>query len=415
MAPEMPIGERIRLYRVRRGLTQALLAERVGRSTSWLSQVERGIRGVDNWRVILDLADVLRCDPRDLVGRPLNLAPNGGIQFRSLDDLRSVLTGYEWLLSMVDVADREAKPSDLPIVGTMQQLVDEANRQYQAAHYEEAARSLVRVIRRAEPTKRAVTTPGDDRPIHALLAEAYQAVAKTLTKIDQTELSWVAAERAAAAAERAEDPRLVAATAYHVGHAFRRAGRVTEAIAVSERAYEALVRRYRSGKRDPGFLSLVGGLTLTSVIAAAADGDQPSVHELLGRAAGLASELAHDGNEYWFAFGPTNVQIHRLAVAVELGEPREAVRVGEEISTAALPSGLVGRRTAVLLDLARAYGQLRMDPAAVNMLTEAERIAPQTVRYNKFVRELTRDLLRREHRASTPQLLPFAERLGLLD
>src|SRR5213594_705689 len=114
MAPEMPIGERIQAYRQRRGLTQALLAQRVGRSTSWLSQVERGIRGVENWRVILDLADVLGCDPRDLVGRPLSLAPNGGITFRSLDDLRSLLTGYDWLLSAVEPFEDKGMVPDPP-------------------------------------------------------------------------------------------------------------------------------------------------------------------------------------------------------------------------------------------------------------------------------------------------------------
>lgn len=43
MRPEMPIGERIAIYRRRRGLTQLVLAGLIGRSESWLSQVERGI------------------------------------------------------------------------------------------------------------------------------------------------------------------------------------------------------------------------------------------------------------------------------------------------------------------------------------------------------------------------------------
>ena len=39
------IGERVRTYRLRRGLTQARLAHLVGRSERWLIDVERG--GVD--------------------------------------------------------------------------------------------------------------------------------------------------------------------------------------------------------------------------------------------------------------------------------------------------------------------------------------------------------------------------------
>jgi transcriptional regulator with XRE-family HTH domain len=407
----MPIGQRVQMYRLRRGLTQDVLAGRVGRSTSWLSQVERGIRGIDNWRVILDLADVLHCDPRDLVGQPLNLAPNGGIAFGALDEIRSLLTGYEWLFSTADPA-RLSGAGAPPVVADLQRRVDDANRQYQAAQYEAAARALVQLILEAERVNEMSRASDDDRPVYSVLAQGYHAVAKTLTKIDQTELAWVAAERGAAAAARSEDVGLVAASAYHLGHAFRRAGRVAEALSVAERAYDALAGR---NPQDAASLGLAGGLTLTSVIAAASAGDHSAVLELLGRAEGVAATLGEDRNAYWFAFGPTNVQIHRVAVAVEIGEAREALRVGEQIDTTRLPNGLIGRRTAVLVDMARAYGQLRMDAAAMNVLLEAERLAAQTVRYNKFVRELTRELLRREHRPSTPQLRPFAQRIGLLE
>ena len=37
---------------------------------------------------------------------------------------------------------------------------------------------------------------------------------------------------------------MIAATAYHLGHSLRRAGRVQEALTVSERAYEAVMRQW---------------------------------------------------------------------------------------------------------------------------------------------------------------------------
>jgi transcriptional regulator with XRE-family HTH domain len=40
----MSVGERIAIYRRRRGLSQLALADMIGRSEAWLSQVERGIR-----------------------------------------------------------------------------------------------------------------------------------------------------------------------------------------------------------------------------------------------------------------------------------------------------------------------------------------------------------------------------------
>lgn len=296
MAPDMPIGKRIQMYRLRRGLTQEILAGRVGRSTSWLSQVERGIRSVEKWATILELADVLKCDPRDLVGRSLNLAPNGGVAFKALPDLRSLLTGYDSLLTAVDNAKVAGVTDGAAYdVAEMQRRADDANRQYQAGHYEESARELVRLVGDAEHARWEVSA-SERRAMFGVLAQAYQAVAKTLTKVHETELSWVAAERAASAAERSEDARLVAATAYHLGHSLRRSGRVQEALTVSERAYEAVMRQWGNGSRDESVLGLAGGLTLTSVIAAASADDGPAIRELMNRAEYLGDQLGHDAN-----------------------------------------------------------------------------------------------------------------------
>jgi transcriptional regulator with XRE-family HTH domain len=61
-------GQRIARARRRRGLSQAVLAGLVGRSESWLSQVERGKRGVDSHSVLVRLAEVLHVDIDDLTG-----------------------------------------------------------------------------------------------------------------------------------------------------------------------------------------------------------------------------------------------------------------------------------------------------------------------------------------------------------
>ena len=78
------------------------------------------------------------------------------------------------------------------------------------------------------------------------------------------------------------------------------------------------------------------------------------------------------------------------------------------------PVGLGGRRSQFSLDLARAYAQQRHDAAAVNMLVIAEQTAPQLVRYDSATHDLLALLLRREHRASTPQLRPLAHRAGVI-
>lgn len=61
-------GQRIARARRRRGLSQSVLAALVGRSESWLSQVERGKRSIDSHGVLVRLAEVLRVDIEELTG-----------------------------------------------------------------------------------------------------------------------------------------------------------------------------------------------------------------------------------------------------------------------------------------------------------------------------------------------------------
>jgi len=61
-------GQRIARARRRRGLSQAVLAGLVGRSESWLSQVERGKRDVDSHSVLVRMAEVLRVDIEEITG-----------------------------------------------------------------------------------------------------------------------------------------------------------------------------------------------------------------------------------------------------------------------------------------------------------------------------------------------------------
>lgn len=56
------IGQRVARQRRRRGLSQVVVAGLVGRSESWLSQVERGRRSIDSHAVLVRLAEVLDVD-----------------------------------------------------------------------------------------------------------------------------------------------------------------------------------------------------------------------------------------------------------------------------------------------------------------------------------------------------------------
>src|SRR3954462_10433749 len=87
-------------YRRRRGLSQAALAGLIGRSESWLSQVERGVRSVDRLSVLLDLAKVLHVEVEALTGQQWQYAPNGNPVVDGLDGVRRFFARYDNLLGV---------------------------------------------------------------------------------------------------------------------------------------------------------------------------------------------------------------------------------------------------------------------------------------------------------------------------
>jgi transcriptional regulator with XRE-family HTH domain len=56
------LGSRIAYWRERRGVTQKLLADRVGRSKSWIEKVEAGTRSANRLPILLSICKELRID-----------------------------------------------------------------------------------------------------------------------------------------------------------------------------------------------------------------------------------------------------------------------------------------------------------------------------------------------------------------
>ncbi|MGH3342699.1 MAG: hypothetical protein ACRDPK_07410 [Carbonactinosporaceae bacterium] len=104
--------------------------------------------------------------------------------------------------------------------------------------------------------------------------------------------------------------------------------------------------------------------------------------------------------------------IHHVSAAVELGDAKLAITHAENIDPSGMPEGLRSRRAQVHIDTAWAYSQQREDAAVVINLMEAERTAPQILRYNLTVHEMLRELLERERRSTTPGLRALARRLS---
>lgn len=399
------MGDRIAAYRRRRGLSQAALAGLVGRSESWLSQVERGVRSVDRLSVLLDLARVLRVEVAALTGAPWQYAPNGSTVIGGLDEIRRFFGRYDVLFG--DAADG---PTDVARVRGAAAAAHEA---YQAAHYERVVGGLPALLGAADNLYR--TAAGDQRPSASWeYVAAYTVTAKLLTKMGAGDLALLAADRCVTAAIDSGSMRAQGLAAYQVACALLCADRPEDAERVAVRMAERVQPRAKQDR--PTLVSVAGSLWLIAALIASRRTDTAETRRRLTQAARLAEVLGRDGNFGWTAFGPTNVAIHRVTAAAELGDPTEALRAAGSVDQDRLPTGLNSRRAQMYLDLAWAQAQRRRDADAVLHLLEAERIAPEAVRYNVMVRGLVREMLARQKRGvKASALYRLAVRSGVLD
>jgi transcriptional regulator with XRE-family HTH domain len=396
-------GQRIARARRRRGLSQAALAGLVGRSESWLSQVERGKRSIDSHSVLTHLAHVLRMDIADLAepdteGTRLTVYPNA-------PRIEQAMTAYTGLDDRISTS---ATRTNLDL-RNLQHRIAAAHRMYQAARYEEAGRVLPALIAETETASRTAD-PGDSG-LCRLRTSVYDTTAALLSRVGERGLAWVAADRAISAAEQSCQPLMIALSAYRMAYLLTSRKRPEDALALATTAATAIAQLNPAPM--PERLSIHGGLHLAAANAAAAQYDTALTASHLSSAERIAGQLGHDANFLGTAFGPVNVAIHKMSTSARLGDWTSVLRIGESLDAATMPTGLIGRRTQVKLDLARAYAMRRQDAAAVNTLLSAEQLSPQLVRFHNHTHDVINCLLRREHRASTPQLRPLAHRAGL--
>ncbi|WP_327040342.1 helix-turn-helix domain-containing protein [Micromonospora ureilytica] len=394
---DLPIGRRVARWRVRRSMTQQMLADRLRRSKSWVDKVERGVRALDRYSVIQELAHVLRVDPEVLLGqqRPTAAGTPDGV-----DDIRAALARY-----------------DIPQAPT--QTMEEVRRQvgyawlsYQHAHYGQ----LVRVLPGLLAAVQSARTP-------ELLVQAYRITSSLLVKLSEADLAWLSADRAMSAAS--DDPILTATAAISVAQALRASGRdrlaLTATLAAANRIlpapshltdHEVDGLRGDQTARQPhdqrgesegalarqrlaGEWAVGGTLLLQAALAAVGCGDTRRADQLIDRAAGVAAGLRGYGDVHRTSFGPIAVEMARVLVAAQRGDAVEALQrhstVVRRESWRRLPAEYRG---AYLVEVARAYLQMGDLRGAARALVDADSVAPAEVRCRPLARTVIADVAR---------------------
>lgn len=241
---------------------------------------------------------------------------------------------------------------------------------------------------------------GDDRRrAFREFALALHVAAVYLRKLGETNLAWIAVDQGDIAAGETEDPTVILALRRGVAHVQLGAGLAEEAVNGTLDAAGELAPGW--WESSPTALSLYGTLFLNGAVAAARTGDRDQTKEMLDQAKQAAERLGAGHDEMWTAFGPANVEIHRLATALEFEDFQCAVDVVPGIQGTGLPAE---RKARLRLDVARAYAETGQTEKAVAALKRAYTTAPEQIRAHEFARDLARRLHKRTRSRDVEEL-----------
>ena len=166
--------------------------------------------------------------------------------------------------------------------------------------------------------------------------------------------------------------------------------------------------------RDPLGLQVLGMITLTASLLAAAIQRTDSAGHWLDEAAGVASRVADEPMRTWMSFSSANVSIWRVTVGVERVK-RAAQCWNERRPSTSTCSSRSHPGGPVSFDVGRGLArEPRTRAEAVSWLRKAEDTAPQRFRNSTAVRETVAYLLNRATAAAGGrELRGMAARIGL--
>jgi hypothetical protein len=230
-----------------------------------------------------------------------------------------------------------------------------------------------------------------------------------LLKLDDQGLAYLAADRSMRAAETSGDPVTVAASARIITHTLMAGGHLGAAITTASSHAERLDHNMPAQTSDS--LSVYGSLLLRGAVAAAQHGNRDTAHQLLSEADEAGRRLGTDGNLRWTAFGPTNAKLHRVSIAVMLGDAGTAVDVARKIDLSAIE--VTERKANLLVDTARAFLQWGKHDKAYIALRAAEETAHEEVAGRPSVQRVIRDLMTSAPPSMRREVQEFADQAGV--
>ncbi|MGH3914037.1 MAG: helix-turn-helix domain-containing protein [Pseudonocardiaceae bacterium] len=385
------VGALLRKIRLKRGLSQEVVAGLAGFTGGFLSQVERGLVPLERLSHWKGVASALGVPLSDLLRLELP-APGNGDTDHTIEAVRDALDA---------VAAGYPGGEVLP-VSVLQQRVTRVHRLHRQVQFKDTGRALPELIRDLH------TTVAAGRDLDVLLPLAVLLhVHVTGTWLDRaeatTELRRQAGFLALNLAREHNDTASLASAAYGLTRTLVIGGSFALAKTVLDNTTLPPITQETAG-------IMCATLTTPRALLIAAQGDDPRAP--LDEAAEITDRFGLIGvvDRYGFYFGPTNVDTRRIGAALELGDVDEAARSVH----AARPERHPARSVQALYwryagrTLAAAGGPVE-EP--VRAYLRAEALNPVKLYRNLTSREVLRELLTRA--PDNEQLQQLANRAEL--
>lgn len=393
------VGPRVAQMRKLGGLTQKQLALRANISVGLIRSVEQG-RAPATPAFLGAVSKALRVSVSDLTGQPYAPAPGPDSEvYAAIAILRTEMAAYD--LDNPNVL--EPRP--------LQQISGEVARicRYRRnASFHRLGEELPPLLGEVRAAVHRTTGEVRDRAL-VMLCELYYSAHSLAHKLGYADLAALAVDRLAWAARESGDQLWTATAQFQRAALLTSGGDWTAALNFLERCRADIEPRLQIGRRAD--LISWGGLHLQSGLAASRAGNRGLADAHLAEARVTAARVGDDRDQV-LSFGPTNVDIWAVALAVEAMDGTEALnRARTMVIPADAPKERAGHH---FIDLSRAYLLHGDRRHAFGSLQTAKAIAPAQTRYNPMVHETLRALARAEAR-SVDTVHGFAVWCGIAD
>lgn len=399
------IGQRVRYWRERRSLTRQVFADLVGRSTSWLDKIESGERELARIPMIGRVAEALGLDPSVLTDATRCQQASQCVDTTEVDAIRAALGSYPGL------ARASANGGDGASLTSIQHRAEYLDHAWLSSRFTVVARHLPKLMNDAQAVVLAATE-ADKISANRALVSTYRLASSMLLKFAANDIAWLAADRAIHTALAVDDTWSQARATRSVARAMTSTHQPDQAITTLLAMADRMRTEVEAEPED--LLSLYGMLYLAASITAAGQDDVDLASQMHEEAIAAATHLQPNYQNYHTNFGLANTLIHRVSALVRLHQAGQALEFAATIDPTTVDSLSPERRCNFLLDLTEANTHLGHYRQAVNLLGQAEQIAPEEVRCRPLSHGLIRSLLHNTTGEPAKVVKAMADRAGVV-